>query len=772
MTSYPTDDQTNGNGRGSEQQTPNIISVLEVSDNESPPLVSQGEAEPPQKRRRLSPFADSAPSNPLDIQGVAQHSGVDKENTVLPLDMMDAEAHERSVGSPMSFIHNGVVEESPPRLMKDIGSPQTPEENPQSPIHTIHQGSDYEELNGGDLDSDFEQYDPYFEAFETPRRKPLRIIDDVPPSSTFKSSASNLTISQINQLHRIYELMTDPNARKPYMSKHTRRFLSHLGDLNFQDYENELLHVDFSLKEIEQYRMYQAVPGRTRADCARFEEDYPDLIVDYDEPSLIQIEQPRPPMAASFTRQRLREEIGGSRIRADREVQKVFQLKKCGTFNHASGDVIDFKFSPVSNQFAACCNTLTNDYNRPGNLLFGDADKETVCALNGHADRTVGAERYYTVSDIRFSNDGKYLFSGSYDNTVKVWDMKRKQIGCLTGHGRITALSTTYCSDRVLAVASDDGNVYLYDVYNPTKQHRTILKSQNDRFQGAFLVPGEGYFSNWMLAGYEAKDSSPLGALYAYDIPTAKMIQRIVPGSNCQSAAYFHPSANYFVVGATGPFSNAGPSAKSVVRVFDPRTEKTTMEIAIDSSQKDINKVTMSPCGFRVTSSGTDGNTFVWDLRNIRALKEFAALHVLAHGRTKNVAQMEGQLEDWDTGVSVAEWLPLSDYILTGGSDGFVKLWDTRLGQPFVKDIAEFDSAVSSAAFNCDRDMLGVGESSGRVTFLNWHGTSDGELRKFYLEPQTVEGTGDEGIRAARELLASGRVVIREHDGLRSVFGV
>jgi WD40 repeat protein len=566
------------------------------------------------------------------------------------------------------------------------------------------------------------------------------------------------------------------------MSKRAREFLNHLGDWkDLGQHQNEILHVDFSQEEVDLFRKNQAVPGRTMEDCVRFQNDYPTFTLDYENPSFIKVSAFHPPRSqsdylcdpSSFLNQRRRAELGFRLPKSHRALQTLYNLKPCSTFNHASGDVIDFKFSPINNQFAVCCNTLTNDYNRPGNLLFGDAKRETVSTLNGHADRTVGAEKYYTVSDIQFSNDGQYLYSGSYDNTVKIWDMKGDMVNCLTDHGRITALSTTLCSDRVLAVASDDGNVYLYDVRRPNKQNRTLLRGQNERLCGAFLVPGVGAYVNWMLVGYEAKDASLLGALYAYDIPTGQVLRRIIPASNSQSAAYFHPSAHHFVVGATGHFFGAGSSVKSIVRVFDPRTEKVSMEIGLESPQKDINKVTMSPCGFRVTASGTDGQTFVWDLRTVRHSREPDPLHILAHGPSKMLAPVDGQLEDWDTGVSVAEWLPQSDYLMTGGSDGFLKLWDTRLADPFLRDIAEFDSAVTSADFNCDRDMLGVGESSGRVTFLDWHGAvSGGELRKFQLQQAVVEGVGNEGIMAARELLASGRVVIREHHGLRSVFAV
>jgi hypothetical protein len=137
------------------------------------------------------------------------------------------------------------------------------------------------------------------------------------------------------------------------------------------------------------------------------------------------------------------------------------------------------------------------------------------------------------------------------------------------------------------------------------------------------------------------------------------------------------------------------------------------------------------------------------------------------------VPPVDGQLEDWDAGVAVAEWLPQSDYLMTGGSDGFLKLWDVRLGTPFLWNIGEFDSAVSTADFNCDRDLLGVGESSGRVTFLDWHGPNVGqELRKFQLNQGVVEQVGNEASQAARELIDSGRVTIQETGGLRSVVGI
>jgi len=593
---------------------------------------------------------------------------------------------------------------------------------------------------------------------------------------------THLPSSTLKDLHQSYELFTERATRKPYMSKRARGFLSHLGKLDdFNRLQDQILHVDFSQEEVELLKeKANYIPGRSSTDILRFQKDYPDYVLDYSSPSFLKIgdhelggfsrsdhmSRPR-----SLLHQRQSNEIGRPRPQSDRQLHMLYNLKPCSTFNYASGDVIDFKFSPVSDQFAVCCNTLTNDYNRPGNLLFGDARGETVMTLDGHFDPTPGVERYYTVSDIRFSNDGQYLYSGSYDNTVKIWDMNGEMVNCLTGHGRITALSTTSCADWVMSVASDDGNIYLYNVYEPKSPFRTIIKSPSERLCGSFLVPGKGFYKNWMLAGYEGKDSrSPIGALYIYDIPKATMVQRVSPASNTQTSAFFHPATYHFVVGSVGQIG-AGPTAKSVVRLYDPRLEKALMELSLDSPQKDVNKVTISPCGNRITSSGTDGRTIVWDLRVVRS--EPDPLHILSHGPTKMVPPVDGQLEDWDTGVMVAEWLPQSDYLITGGSDGCIKLWDTRVGTPFMRDIGEFESAVSSIDFNCNRDVLGVGEVSGKVTFLDWHGVSGGEgLRKFRLKQAVGDDVGNEGILASRELLASGKFEIREYHGLRSVFAV
>ncbi len=70
-----------------------------------------------------------------------------------------------------------------------------------------------------------------------------------------------------------------------------------------------------------------------------------------------------------------------------------------------------------------------------------ESQKE-VTTLQGHIDR---------VSSVAFSPDGKYLASGSTDNTIKLWSLEsQKEITMLQGH-----------SDAIISVAFSPDGMYL-----------------------------------------------------------------------------------------------------------------------------------------------------------------------------------------------------------------------------------------------------------------------------------------------------------------------
>ncbi len=76
--------------------------------------------------------------------------------------------------------------------------------------------------------------------------------------------------------------------------------------------------------------------------------------------------------------------------------------------------------------------------------------------LKGHSESLIS---------VAFSPDGKYLVSGSYDKTLKLWSVEsQKEITTLKGHSS-WLISIAFSPDgKYLAYGSQDGTVKLWNL--------------------------------------------------------------------------------------------------------------------------------------------------------------------------------------------------------------------------------------------------------------------------------------------------------------------
>jgi len=147
------------------------------------------------------------------------------------------------------------------------------------------------------------------------------------------------------------------------------------------------------------------------------------------------------------------------------------EVPSLATYEDHTGDVYTLSYHPTRDDRLA-------SGDRFGTIYIWDtskpADENPILHLEGHTDE---------VKSIRYSPDGTYLASGSYDFGVRLWNTETggPSITKFVGHqGGINSVSYRPDGKR-LASCSSDGTVIIWDTsstaianYPPTTQHKIV----------------------------------------------------------------------------------------------------------------------------------------------------------------------------------------------------------------------------------------------------------------------------------------------------------
>ncbi|MCY2962747.1 MAG: hypothetical protein NT069_03695, partial [Planctomycetota bacterium] len=118
-----------------------------------------------------------------------------------------------------------------------------------------------------------------------------------------------------------------------------------------------------------------------------------------------------------------------------------------------------------------------------GDLSISDGLRGQRAAASDRPARVIFAGHGELVSAVALTRDGKTLVSGSWDHTVKIWDVEtRKEKAELRGHQEPVTSVAISPDARLLATASTDGTVRIWNVAEGTESavlrgHRAAVYS-------------------------------------------------------------------------------------------------------------------------------------------------------------------------------------------------------------------------------------------------------------------------------------------------------
>jgi hypothetical protein len=117
------------------------------------------------------------------------------------------------------------------------------------------------------------------------------------------------------------------------------------------------------------------------------------------------------------------------------------------------GRFTQITFSPDSRYLAAC--RTDNDDLNPEMVIWKLRGVRELVSVRGHKR---------TITCLAFSNDGRYLASGSFDNQIIIWDVKSgREVMTFRGHTRAISTLAFSRDDRLLVSTANDNTLRVWD---------------------------------------------------------------------------------------------------------------------------------------------------------------------------------------------------------------------------------------------------------------------------------------------------------------------
>ena len=333
-----------------------------------------------------------------------------------------------------------------------------------------------------------------------------------------------------------------------------------------------------------------------------------------------------------------------------------------------------------------------------------------ICSLSDREPRHILAGHTNDVSSAAYNRDGTRIVSGSWDGSIRLWDVAKYAIGVapvLRGPdspGGVTSpdcdsaafhhdgsrLLSVVCSSGTIKVERTDTRNHLYDVlFSKTTGSRYVAFSPD----GSAILAGNDSENGVTMRLWDATTGSLRARFselrYHYAMEDGDMWQGVLgymPHSfgGHSSSAMFSPDSQYLVTG----------SHSGAIRVSSVATGKLIRRFA--EHEAGIHCVAFSLDANRIATGSKNGLITVWDANTGASLAtwygDFETMYSVAFSPVDGLIASGGGVWNADTGeslqsfsghlgpVSLVAFTPAGDVVISSSRDNTMRFWDVGTG--------------------------------------------------------------------------------------------
>ena len=268
-----------------------------------------------------------------------------------------------------------------------------------------------------------------------------------------------------------------------------------------------------------------------------------------------------------------------------------------------------------------------------GKYLASGSGDETLIIWNANSGQRLKTLKGHSesVRSVCWSPDGKHLASGSRDKTVIIWDAESgEKLKTLEGHSHWVKSVSWSPDGKYLASGSQDGSVIIWDAESGEK-----LKTLAGHYYSVYSV-------SWSPDGKYLASGAGDAFVIIWDAESGEKLKTLAGHYYSVYSVSWSPDGKYLASG----------SGDKTLIIWDAKSGEKLKTLKGHSSF--VESVCWSPDGKYLASGSYDKTLIIWDAKSGEKLKT-----------------LKGHSDE----VSSVCWSPDGKYLASGSWDNTVKIW-------------------------------------------------------------------------------------------------